>query len=326
MTESTKLINALAQLRSRWQSEKIKLLPNATDDILDELERKIGVSLPTNFRRIYESVGGFADWTMDGELFCLNSLQQIESFEEREGDRELFAISRHRLVFANWNLDAWHYALDLSAQSPHCGKVVMRWVETWEPVCNDIAEFFIRFAAGDPSVMPEHFSAVLMNRDPEAVSRGKKRHVLNLSLAGLPELDYFESDEKREAALAQIAKEAGRPTTRGYWSAIVLLGAGAISTMLLASWLLEFVSWPREIEKAVRLGLVILVTLIMIRRFHRQGFPAMLRQKLIEQGVPMCLKCGYNLRGQPADSTRCPECGTAINEASRRILAGKISP
>jgi predicted RNA-binding Zn-ribbon protein involved in translation (DUF1610 family) len=149
---------------------------------------------------------------------------------------------------------------------------------------------------------------------------GKKRHPLNLTLAGLPELEFFESDDKRDAALAQIAKEAGRPTTWGYWTAVLLLGAGAICTMLLATWLLEFVSWPREMEKAARLGVVILVTLMLIRRFHRQGFPAMLRQKLIEQGVPMCLKCGYNLRGQPSDSKRCPECGTAINEASKGIL------
>ncbi|HKQ49050.1 MAG TPA: hypothetical protein VJZ71_13350 [Phycisphaerae bacterium] len=171
-----------------------------------------------------------------------------------------------------------------------------------------------------PSEKPETSNPV---KKPGWLAR---RHPLNVTLDGVPELDYFESEEKRQLALKQIATEAGRPTTWGYWSAILWLVLGSIFTLVLATWLLEFVSWPREFEKAARFGLVLVVTFILIRRFHRQSFPAMLRQKLIEQGVPMCLKCGYNLRGQPTDSTRCPECGTAINEVSRAILGARTPP
>lgn len=32
-----------------------------------------------------------------------------------------------------------------------------------------------------------------------------------------------------------------------------------------------------------------------------------LREQLIEKGIPICLKCGYDLRGQAVP--RCPECG-----------------
>lgn len=162
-----------------------------------------------------------------------------------------------------------------------------------------------------------------MPNDPPKAAR--KRNLLNLTLAGLPELEFFESDAKREAALAEIAKQAGRPTTWGYWSAVLLLGAAAIATRQLIKWLFRFVYWPGELEDVLSIAVVVAVALFFIRRFHRRGFPAMLRQKLIEQGVPMCLKCGYNLRGQPADSTRCPECGTAINEASKIIL-GERTP
>lgn len=147
-----------------------------------------------------------------------------------------------------------------------------------------------------------------------------KKHPLNITLAGLPEMDYFESDEKREAALAQIAKEAGRPTTWGYWTAVILLATAAICTGQFIKWLLRYVNWPDELEDMFSILVVVAVAVVLIRRFHRQGFPAMLRQKLIEQGVPMCLKCGYSLRGLEAGTTRCPECGTEINEESRRIL------
>ena len=153
-----------------------------------------------------------------------------------------------------------------------------------------------------------------------------KRHPLNVTLDGVPELDYFESEEKRQTALKQIATEAGRPTTWGYWLAVLLLGAAAIATRQLIKWLFRFVYWPGELEDVLSIVVVVAVALFFIRRFHRQGFPAMLRKKLIEQGVPMCLKCGYNLRGQPADSTRCPECGTGINEASRGILGAQTPP
>jgi tRNA(Ile2) C34 agmatinyltransferase TiaS len=34
-----------------------------------------------------------------------------------------------------------------------------------------------------------------------------------------------------------------------------------------------------------------------------------LRSRLIEAGVAVCMKCGYDLRGLPAGSDRCPECG-----------------
>lgn len=152
-----------------------------------------------------------------------------------------------------------------------------------------------------------------------------RKHPLNVTLAGMPELNFFESDEKREAALVQIASDSGR------WGwklgvAIVACGMAGIGAMLFAEWLLHFVAWPDLFERGIRVAAAVLATLVLIRRFHRRGYPALLRRKLIEQGVPMCLKCGYNLRGQPWDSPRCPECGTAINEASRKILGHAQPP
>ena len=37
-----------------------------------------------------------------------------------------------------------------------------------------------------------------------------------------------------------------------------------------------------------------------------------LREQLVEKGVPVCLECGYDLRGQI--DARCPECSTPFDE------------
>ena len=49
------------------------------------------------------------------------------------------------------------------------------------------------------------------------------------------------------------------------------------------------------------------VTCITFRIWMRR----FLRQYLNDQGIPICRKCGYDLRGLPRD--RCPECGTSPN-------------
>jgi hypothetical protein len=36
-----------------------------------------------------------------------------------------------------------------------------------------------------------------------------------------------------------------------------------------------------------------------------------LREELVKQGVPICIPCGYDLRGQ--SEPRCPECGAAFD-------------
>ena len=43
----------------------------------------------------------------------------------------------------------------------------------------------------------------------------------------------------------------------------------------------------------------------------RRPFQRALREALQRKGVPICLKCGYDLRGQT--EPRCPECGTPFD-------------
>ncbi len=57
----------------------------------------------------------------------------------------------------------------------------------------------------------------------------------------------------------------------------------------------------------------------------RREMPKSLRRKLNELGVPVCMRCGYDLRGARPDVTCCTECGAALSqrevEARRRADA-----
>jgi len=85
--------------------------------------------------------------------------------------------------------------------------------------------------------------------------------------------------------LRELAFVAAR---RSFWSVHILR-----ATLLMTKALAVLVPWA--------------VTCITFRIWMRR----FLRQYLNDQGIPICRKCGYDLRGLPRD--RCPECGTSPN-------------
>lgn len=126
----------------------------------------------------------------------------------------------------------------------------------------------------------------------------------------LPELVLFSSDDERKQALRQ----ARRMTHPG----LSVLGSAFASA--LGSALLLLVTY--QIFPALRsmLGLcgaligaltgatASLTWLWVTRPRVRRS----LREQLVERGLPVCLECGYDLRGQI--DPRCPECATPFDE------------
>jgi hypothetical protein len=55
---------------------------------------------------------------------------------------------------------------------------------------------------------------------------------------------------------------------------------------------------------------------VFVTRRDASGF---LRERLLDCGVPVCLACGYCLRG--IASERCPECGVELPPRVREIMA-----
>jgi hypothetical protein len=147
-----------------------------------------------------------------------------------------------------------------------------------------------------------------------------KRHLLNFTLRGLPELSYFDNEEQRQRALQEIGGEAGNIRSGGFWLAIVLLVGAAVAARFIAAWLLSYVQWHHELEDLLRVLAMITVAVFVLRRLHRWGAASDLRHKLLQCRIPVCLKCGYLLRGLPAEPGRCPECGIFFSDEVKAIL------
>lgn len=124
-----------------------------------------------------------------------------------------------------------------------------------------------------------------------------------LKVALFPELARFESArQQRDAwALAELA------IIRQPWFWI----SGTI-IMLVYLWIIfPLRSWgvPMSMRGGIRGALLILAVLAypaLVWAF-RKTFRHALRKQLVEEGIPTCINCGYDLR---ASKVRCPECGT----------------
>jgi hypothetical protein len=64
---------------------------------------------------------------------------------------------------------------------------------------------------------------------------------------------------------------------------------------------------------------------LTIRALHRWGVRRDLRHKLIKLGVPVCVGCGYLLRGLPVDTPVCPECVRKLDANVRSMLVDHIN-
>jgi len=129
-----------------------------------------------------------------------------------------------------------------------------------------------------------------------------------------PELLFFPTEEEREAAYEQAKKQAGHYR----WYVLVclvltivirhLLKALVLARCNVSESLLDGVLWIVTVAGASYAALYLL----------RNRVTRSLRRQLIERGVPICFRCGYDLRGQ--DRPRCPECGQPFDE---RLLKAK---
>jgi len=124
--------------------------------------------------------------------------------------------------------------------------------------------------------------------------------LFRLALRVFPELLLFESEQERKTAFW----EAGNNLTTG------------VCAMVLVSLIAYLVGyWADYLPSGAILPLAPMVPLLC-------GLPPLwlskkatrrkLRRMMVEAGVPICLKCGYDLRGQV--TPRCPECGTPFDE------------
>jgi uncharacterized paraquat-inducible protein A len=124
-----------------------------------------------------------------------------------------------------------------------------------------------------------------------------------------PELSLFHEDRQREYAWRKAAR-------RVHWAwgliGCVLIGLGV--------WLLiealEKVApglqqYDPGLSPAVPVGAGLMVAPLLLARVFYRRVQKCLSRELIKYGYPVCMECGYDLRGQT--QPRCPECGAPFN-------------
>ena len=130
-----------------------------------------------------------------------------------------------------------------------------------------------------------------------------------------PELRRFCDGAPREVAW-QRAFDANRLGRK-------LLGAGLLSCFVVMVIGSLVAGTPfGGFGSLITFPIVLMLGGICVVWLGRRSLRRSLRQQLVEQGIPICVECGYNLRA----SEVCPECGTPVRCTNcHYILVGNVS-
>ena len=142
----------------------------------------------------------------------------------------------------------------------------------------------------------------------------------------------FPDQQSREQAIVEHARNVkGWDFVLGV---VMCAGVGIASLILarlmaggIAYLMVKFTPWslPGGLREILMFALVIPCMYFTIRGLHRWGVRRDLRHKLLNLGVPVCLSCGYLLRGLSGAAAKCPECGAVIDSRARAALAAEAN-
>ena len=128
------------------------------------------------------------------------------------------------------------------------------------------------------------------------------------------ELDLYPSEQEREDAEKRII---WRDHAQSFWwcipgMAFYLLGRTVATRAAL--WIDPEQSVRYHIGRILPLGLTILSGSLLLLWLHSGKVHRLLRTDLNSRGIIVCMRCGYDLRGQMNE--RCPECGEPFSRVS----------
>ena len=117
-----------------------------------------------------------------------------------------------------------------------------------------------------------------------------------------PELRLFESDSDRNDAWERVGRLVF--LRRSY---VAFVGLAFLTLIAIK----EFVPSTSEVAKwSISIGGTLVLAFSMTEGWmwlRRRAIERVLRDLLRKKGIPICLHCGYCLRGSP--TPHCPECG-----------------
>lgn len=125
----------------------------------------------------------------------------------------------------------------------------------------------------------------------------------------------FPDDESRRRAVERFER-ALRPRTLMDLLKFLIAVAIMLAIPLVVSYLISRVLLPPLGRWNSRIGIALMLLgyVLLVYVAIRRDVPKALRKELLDCGVPVCLKCGYSLRGLPRDRSQCPECGRAFDD------------
>ncbi len=125
-----------------------------------------------------------------------------------------------------------------------------------------------------------------------------------------PELGRFASREEADKVVHAWKKQLMKMPR--FWLGLVaytcVMGITIVS-ILIAIRPLVFV--PGSMYGGIVGGMTGGSGFLVLTWFWRHRLRRFLRERLVASGIPVCLKCGYDLRGQT--EPRCSECGTSFD-------------
>ena len=162
-----------------------------------------------------------------------------------------------------------------------------------------------------------------MTTSTESKSKGGSRFArMSRSpyVSGLPEWSLFPDDDVRQAAIEGIERSMMPKSVREVIEFLLFVGLLTIVPwwLFLTAANKLFPTWSHRgwIPFVGTLVVYLIGVVLAIRRSIRSD----LRDALLTAGVPICMKCGYQLRGLPAETTTCPECGKSFDARAARLL------
>jgi hypothetical protein len=157
-----------------------------------------------------------------------------------------------------------------------------------------------RRARGAPAILPFE-------------SWGEKYGILYRLIAASPECALFPDDATRH----KVVQELNYGVLGRWWYSPVTLAVCLLLFLVteplatLISHTLPFIPWAVALIAIVMFWMGAFFGLIWVTIRHDAR--RRLRERLVAFGVPICVHCGYDLRGQT--EPRCPECGRAFDPA-----------
>ncbi len=128
-----------------------------------------------------------------------------------------------------------------------------------------------------------------------------------------PELERFPTNKDAREAARAWSKEQFRSLS--FWVGLigytVLVGLAVAGVLvLIRHWILFPRSWFGGIVGGVTAG----TGVAAMTWYWRHRYRRFLRKRLNAAGIPICIKCGYDLTGN--ESGACPECGTRFGKGA----------